>query len=58
VRSLPPAPCWSAPTRPAEFFAVVTELFFERPADLRREHSDLCDEFRRYYRPDPVGRMR
>lgn len=44
-------------TKPAEFFAVVTELFFERPADLRREHPDLYDEFRQYYRQDPAGRI-
>ena len=43
-------------TRPAEFFAVVTELFFERPADLRRERPELYDEFRHYYRQDPAGR--
>lgn len=45
-------------TRPAEFFAVVTELFFERPLDLRREHPDLYNEFRQYYHQDPAGRIR
>lgn len=43
-------------TRPAEFFAVVTELFFERPGDLLREHPELYDEFRQYYRQDPAAR--
>ena len=44
-------------TLPAEFFAVVTELFFEKPVDLRREHPDLYDEFRQYYRQDPAARI-
>jgi len=43
-------------TKPAEFFAVVTELFFERPADLRREHPALYEEFRLYFRQDPAAR--
>jgi Mlc titration factor MtfA (ptsG expression regulator) len=38
---------------PAEFFAVATESFFERPLALRREYSDLYDEMARYYRVDP-----
>jgi len=45
-------------TQPAEFFAVVTELFFEKPVDLRREHSELYEEFRQYYRQDPAERLR
>jgi Mlc titration factor MtfA (ptsG expression regulator) len=40
---------------PAEFFAVVTESFFERPLALRREHPALYDELARYYRVDPVS---
>lgn len=42
--------------KPAEFFAVVTELFFEKPAELRREHPALYEEFRQYYRQDPAAR--
>ncbi len=38
---------------PAEFFAVATESFFERPLALRREYPDLYDEMARYYRVDP-----
>lgn len=41
-------------TMPAEFFAVVTELFFERPRELRREHPELYDAFRRYFGQDPA----
>jgi MtfA peptidase len=37
----------------AEFFAVATEAFFERPEDLRQERPELYDALRRYYRQDP-----
>lgn len=36
-------------TDPAEFFAVVTELFFERPDDLLERHPDVYAAFSRYY---------
>lgn len=39
---------------PAEFLAVVTELFFERPAALKRRHPDLYDILKKYYRQDPA----
>ena len=38
---------------PAEFFAVLSELFFERPAALSAQHPSLYDELRAYYRSDP-----
>jgi len=38
---------------PAEFFAVVTECFFEKPAALRRRHPELYQELRLFYRQDP-----
>ncbi len=37
-----------------EFFAVVTELFFERPQLFSQEHPELYEELRRYYRLNPV----
>lgn len=40
---------------PGEFFAVVTETFFELPVELRDEHAALYEEFRRFYRLDPAG---
>ena len=43
-------------TQPAEFFAVVTELFFERPQELRQQHSALYEEFKQYYLQDPAAR--
>jgi Mlc titration factor MtfA (ptsG expression regulator) len=40
----------------AEFIAVVTELFFERPRELQRQHPALYDEFKKYYGQDPAAR--
>jgi hypothetical protein len=40
---------------PAEFFAVATESFFERPLALRREYAELYAELARYYRVDPYA---
>jgi len=42
---------------PAEFFAVVTELFFERPTGLKRHHPKLYALLSRYYNQDPASRM-
>lgn len=41
-------------TNPAEFFAVATEFFFERPRELCARHPDLYDQLRRFYRQDPT----
>jgi Mlc titration factor MtfA (ptsG expression regulator) len=41
-------------TDPAEFFAVVTEAFFERPRALRARHPELYAEFTRFFRQDPT----
>lgn len=40
---------------PAEFFAVVTESFFERPLALKREHRAVYDALARYYHVDPAS---
>lgn len=40
-------------TNPAEFFAVATETFFEKPRQLARRMPDLYDEMRKYYSLDP-----
>jgi Mlc titration factor MtfA (ptsG expression regulator) len=42
-----------AATNAAEFFAVVSELFFEKPAALAKEHPALYAEFATCYRQDP-----
>ena len=40
--------CYGA-TNPAEFFAVITETFFERPNSLRMHHQDAYDVLCEYY---------
>jgi hypothetical protein len=39
---------------PAEFFAVATEFFFERPVELKARHPELYDELKAFYRQDPA----
>jgi Mlc titration factor MtfA (ptsG expression regulator) len=40
---------------PAEFFAVATETFFEKPMKLRDEHSELYEQLREFYGQDPAA---
>ena len=42
-------------TNPAEFFAVATEAFFERPCALQRRHPPLYRELQRFFRQDPAA---
>jgi Mlc titration factor MtfA (ptsG expression regulator) len=42
-------------TSPAEFFAVVTEAFFETGAQLKRQHPELYEVLHAFYRQDPAG---
>jgi len=42
-------------TNPAEFFAVVSEVFFEQPQRLATEHPALYREFSGFYRVDPLS---
>ncbi|NEU78874.1 M90 family metallopeptidase [Nostoc sp. UIC 10630] len=41
-------------TNPAEFFAVATETFFEKPHQLLSKHPALYEQLQRYYQLDPV----
>jgi len=41
-------------TNPAEFFAVATEAFFERPRALCQRHPRLYRELERFFRQDPA----
>lgn len=41
-------------TSPAEFFAVASENFFERPGPLRMHHPQLYAALAGYYRQDPL----
>jgi Mlc titration factor MtfA (ptsG expression regulator) len=40
-------------TSPAEFFAVATETFYEKPWQMAERHPALFAEFEKYYRVDP-----
>lgn len=42
-------------TDPAEFFAVATETFFEKPRKLRKKRRELYDELKAYYGLDPAS---
>jgi Mlc titration factor MtfA (ptsG expression regulator) len=39
---------------PAEFFAVATECFFEKPRQLQERHPDLYAKLKEFYRQDPL----
>ncbi|MBD2489262.1 M90 family metallopeptidase [Aulosira sp. FACHB-615] len=41
-------------TNPAEFFAVATETFFEKPQQLLEKHSQLYELLQRYYQINPM----
>ncbi len=41
-------------TNPAEFFAVATETFFEKPRQMEEHHRELFEVLRSYYRIDPA----
>jgi Mlc titration factor MtfA (ptsG expression regulator) len=43
-------------TDEAEFFAVATECFFDRPVALARRHPRLYEVLRDYYHQDPAKR--
>ena len=42
---------------PAEFFAVLSETFFEIPDVVMAEYPALYDLLKRYYRQDPLSRL-
>jgi len=39
---------------PAEFFAVSTEAFFEKPCQLKKNHPELFEELKNYYKINPL----
>ncbi len=41
-------------TNAAEFFAVATEYFFEKPRQMQDRHPDLYEELKMFYQQDPV----
>lgn len=40
-------------TQPAEFFAVLTEAFFQQPEHIHKAQPDVFDALKNYYRMDP-----
>jgi Mlc titration factor MtfA (ptsG expression regulator) len=44
-------------TSPAEFFAVITEAFFEKPRQLKQKHPQLYEQLASFYQQDPAGRL-
>src|SRR6059058_3383004 len=40
----------------AEFFAVATETFFEKPVQLERDHPELYAQLKQFYGQDPARR--
>ena len=42
-------------TNPGEFFAVATEAFFERPVEMREQHTRLYDTLKGFYKQDPAA---
>ena len=48
--------CYAA-TSPAEFFAVLSEVFFERPSVLVKDYPLIYKQLKQYYRQDPLLRF-
>ena len=48
--------CYAA-SSPAEFFAVLSEVFFERPDVVKHRYPDIYGQFCQYYRQDPLARL-
>lgn len=40
-----------------EFFAVLSEYFFEQPALLKREYTQVYQQLSLFYRQDPAARL-
>ncbi len=48
--------CYAA-TAPAEFFAVLSEVFFECPYIIQQHYGSIYTLLRQYYRQDPLLRL-
>ena len=42
-------------TNPAEFFAVITEVFFEKPRQFKQKHPALYNLLKDFYQQDPTS---
>jgi MtfA peptidase len=45
-----------AAEHPSEFFAVVSEAFFQEPRETRRRYPEVYDQLKLFYRQDPASR--
>ncbi len=52
----PEIDCYAA-TSPAEFFAVLSEIFFEKPQVIRRHYPAVLEQLSQFYRQDPQARL-
>ena len=43
-----------AAEHPSEFFAVISEAFFEDPAETRRRYPDVYEQLKLFYQQDPA----
>jgi hypothetical protein len=43
-----------AAEHPSEFFAVISEAFFQQPAETRRRYPAVYDQLKLFYRQDPL----
>ena len=48
--------CYAA-SSPAEYFAVLSEVFFEQPSVLQKHYAAIYEQLRQYYRQDPLARL-
>jgi MtfA peptidase len=48
--------CYGA-TSPAEYFAVLSEVFFEHPEIVQQHSAAVYEQLRQYYRQDPIKRL-
>jgi hypothetical protein len=44
-----------AAEHPSEFFAVISEAFFEQGGETRRRYPDVYEQLKRFYRQDPAN---
>jgi len=45
-----------AAEHPSEFFAVISEAFFEEPGETKRRYPDVYEQLKLFYRQDPASR--
>ena len=46
-----------AASSPGEFFAVMSEAFFEIPHAVKRDYAAIYDQLKLFYKQDPATRM-